>query len=744
MIFKPAVKTSDKKKNHYIFYFLLFLSGHSIAYSQDWISQGSAPSRDGQVEGIAGKEIGGAVKCIAAHPLNADSLFIGAVNGGVWRTMNARAVSPTWQFVSAGFSSQAIGALEFDPTDNTHRTLVAGLGRFSSFYHGAGKFGIFRTTTGGDDWIDVDQNQVFANVSITGIAARGNVMIAASADGIFRTEDTGIRWTKISGATLSGLPEGSSYDLAADPNNQTVFYTNAGNRGIFKTSDMGLTWRKVSDPLMDMSMSSVSNLKIAIGNNNNIFVAVVENGRLKDIFKSGNGGTDWIGLDLPQTIEGRTKHGIHTGGQGDIHLSLAADPANSFIVYIGGDRQPWKNEPQLPVIFPNSMGAMDFSGRLFRIDGSLANGNQVTPLTHTGTNHNSAPHADSRDMTFDADGNLLETSDGGIYKRTRPTSNSGDWLSLNSNLNATEAHSVDWDANANIVISGVQDNGTPQQETPAEQKWKSISTGDGGDVAVDDISSAAVSIRYSSFNQLSGFRKTKWLANNTFVSEVYPTLMDVVTRRPINGFAFVAPIKINSQRGSRLLIASTTGLYESLDEGSTVRKVGAFRVNADGRDALAYGTADNVDIIYAGVNATVRIRKTAAGQFTNSTHYPGENVEGISINPLHANEAFVTDGRNIYHTITTGDTWADITSNISTWHAGNIRSIAFISLINGTERVAIGTDAGVFTATAPDFNNWVPLGRSLPNVSVFDLDFDQQDQILVAGTMGLGTWTFQF
>ena len=33
-------------------------------------------------------------------------------------------------------------------------------------------------------------------------------------------------------------------------------------------------------------------------------------------------------------------------------------------------------------------------------------------------------------MTFDAGGNLIETDDGGVYRRTSPRSNTGDWFGI--------------------------------------------------------------------------------------------------------------------------------------------------------------------------------------------------------------------------------------------------------------------------------------------------------------------------
>ena len=40
--------------------------------------------------------------------------------------------------------------------------------------------------------------------------------------------------------------------------------------------------------------------------------------------------------------------------------------------------------------------------------------------------NNTAPHADSRDLAFDANGSLLESDDGGVYRRTNPTG-AGSW-----------------------------------------------------------------------------------------------------------------------------------------------------------------------------------------------------------------------------------------------------------------------------------------------------------------------------
>src|SRR5204862_5359637 len=93
---------------------------------------------------------------------------------------------------------------------------------------------------------------------------------------------------------------------------------------------------------------------------------------------------------------------------------------------------------------------------------------------------------DSRDMAIDAGGNLIETDDGGVYKRTAPLTNTGDWVSLIGDLRVTELHDIAYDAVSKIVFAGAQDGGVPQQITTSGARWQDVSQGDGGDVAVDD------------------------------------------------------------------------------------------------------------------------------------------------------------------------------------------------------------------------------------------------------------------
>ncbi|MGB4858056.1 MAG: hypothetical protein WBP11_01885, partial [Dokdonella sp.] len=54
-----------------------------------WVSRGPSPTRSAQVSVPPDNEVSGAVQAIAAHPTNANILYVGAVNGGIWRTYDA-------------------------------------------------------------------------------------------------------------------------------------------------------------------------------------------------------------------------------------------------------------------------------------------------------------------------------------------------------------------------------------------------------------------------------------------------------------------------------------------------------------------------------------------------------------------------------------------------------------------------------------------------------------------------------
>jgi hypothetical protein len=85
----------------------------------------------------------------------------------------------------------------------------------------------------------------------------------------------------------------------------------------------------------------------------------------------------------------------------------------------------------------------------------LTHSNAIAATPSGGAASGSAPHADSRFLVFDAAGNLLESNEGGIARRTSPQNNINDWFSLNNNLQITELHDIAHDPVSSRVISHI-------------------------------------------------------------------------------------------------------------------------------------------------------------------------------------------------------------------------------------------------------------------------------------------------
>lgn len=743
--------------------------------NKKWKSQGPGPAIDGQSENAApSNAISGAIHVVVAHPTNHKIAYIGAVNGGVWRTKNAHTASPSWKALTDDLPTSAIGALEFDPTDSQSKTLWAGVGRYSSFGRlGGNRVGLFKTTNEGNSWTSVTGGGILLGKNISGVAPRGSTIVIAvdTADaftfgniGIWRSTNGGAIFTQIGvgNGSATGLPGGVTHDLVGDRLNPSrlftsVIFANAvgGLNGIYRSNDTGATWAKVSNAAIDALLVSggaggTSNVEFAVGKNDNVYAALVNAGRLSGLFRSGDGGTTWTAMDRPRT--GPANVGIHPGAQGSIHLSIVADPTDHDVVYIGGDRQPFTLEEGLPFPpqFPNSIGAENFSGRLFRCDSALPAGSQCVPLTHVGTASNSSPHADSREMTFDAAGNLLEGDDGGVYRRTSPATSTGDWFSIVGDLQASEQHDLSYDTLAGVVFVGTQDNDDPHQDSPNSSDWFVLLSGDGGDTGVDNQTMGpGSSVRYDSAQGLQAFVRTFWDAGNNLLGFVFPPLTVVGGGAPFVG-QFVTPVEVNAITKTRLAIGGANSVYESLDQGDTIREIGpGIVINGNGVDAVSYGGLGNADLLVVGAGDRVFIRNAAhPAPLTQVLTYPGtgtgRTVRDIVIDPASAGAIYLTNLIDVFRTLDGGSTWTNLTGNLQSFQPIALRAIEYVPRSAGphtNDALVVSTFNGVFVAyESTGFTVWSPLGSDLPKAPIMDLYFDAGDDSLVAGTLGRGAW----
>jgi hypothetical protein len=183
------------------------------------------------------------------------TLYVGAAGGGVWRSKNALAPSPSWKLISDGIPTNAIGSITVDPNDKTGRTIYVGTGEANASGDSEAGVGLYRTTDDGAHWSLVPNSASVSNLrSIGGVAiepgdashiaiatragvrglgsnntSTGTVAAQSPATGIWETHDGGANWT----LTRAGI----AYEVRFDPGNTHVLYAAMGNVGLARSTN---------------------------------------------------------------------------------------------------------------------------------------------------------------------------------------------------------------------------------------------------------------------------------------------------------------------------------------------------------------------------------------------------------------------------------------------------------------------------------------------------------------------------
>jgi hypothetical protein len=210
------------------------------------------------------------------------------------------------------------------------------------------------------------------------------------------------------------------------------------------------------------------------------------------------------------------------------------------------------------------------------------------------------------------------------------------------------------------------------------------------------------------------------------------------------------------------MLIGTKQLYESLNKGDSLNNlgcltplvmgqcVGALVGEGYGRPIAYGGRLAGVampDVFYVGAGATIFHRVTAGGLITKLANYPGGTVITIAMNPNNYKQVFVSDLNNkVWGSSDEGATWSDMTFNLPTL-SGLTGLVTTIEVFSPDATLAntkvIGGGFGVFQlpATGTTWTRLTGLSDNLPPALVLDLNYDYTDNVLVAGTLGRGSWT---
>jgi photosystem II stability/assembly factor-like uncharacterized protein len=630
----------------------------------------------------------GRLSAIAIHPTDANTIYLGGAQGGVWKTTNGGA---NWAPLTDQECSLAMGALAIDPVNP--EIVYAGTGEqhFSGdSYYGCG---VLRSENGGGTWARFGAS-IFqtatggARISRVALDPRGAGTPATTR--LFVASDFGLYRSVNGGATLTNVLTGTVTDLVIDPSNADVLYAAVRSVGIFKSVDNGMTWA----PRASGFSTSVRRINLAIAPSSPaVLYASVETGSgagtLQGIWRTANGADTWAQLAAT---------GASCGSQCWYDQVIAVAPNDANTVYFGG-----------VALYKSTNGGASFA------------------------NVTSNIHVDQHALAFDPTDpqTVFAGNDGGIF---RSTNGGTSWSSLNSNLVLTQfyegvsLHPTD----PSIMLAGTQDNGTLGYVGAAT--WNHVLGGDGGFTAIDHQ------------NPDTRYAETQWSVNSGFSgprrSDGGAFQLRTVGINTGDRAQFIPPLVMDPTTASTLYFG-TFRLYHTTNRGDGWSAISPDLTNGGTLTAIAPAAGDPA-VIYVGTSDG-RVQTTDDGGQTwvprtlpiGSARY----VQDIAVDPADPLTALVVVSGfltpHVFRTTNGGATFQDVSGNLP-----DVPVNAVVLAPSSRALLIIGTDLGVF-ASGDSGGTWTPLQEGMPNVAVFDLTFNPSASSLVAATHGRGMFRLQ-
>ncbi|MFK8042731.1 glycosyl hydrolase [Congregibacter sp.] len=284
----------------------LTLGGTAIAADND-----EALLSEATFEGLALRNIGPAVRSgriadLAIHPEDENTWYVAVGSGGVWKTVNA---GTTFEPVFDDEGSYSIGAVALDP--NSSNTVWVGTGEHGGGRHFAFGDGIYKSTDGGKNWMNMgleDSQHIGEiivhpeNSDVVYVAAQGPLWSPGGDRGFYKSTDGGKSWTKTLGdEAFTGVT-----DIAIDPRNPERVYAatwqhhrtvaavmdGGAKSAIYRSDDGGDNWKKLSEGLPEGKMGKIG-LAISPQQPDIIYAAIELNRRKGGTWKSVDGGESW-------------------------------------------------------------------------------------------------------------------------------------------------------------------------------------------------------------------------------------------------------------------------------------------------------------------------------------------------------------------------------------------------------------------------------------------------------------------
>lgn len=221
-----------------------------------------------------------------------DGVLWSACGNGVLRSSD---LGVTWR-IATGWQVTEVLKVKVDPSN-------------PAVVYAATAYGVFKTQDGGESWRE--QNAGFLKPFVSDIVAdRTNTMklFAASEDGVYMSTNAGERWR------LIGLKGKGIRTLLQHPAQPRSFFAGTEDDGVFITSDGGATWQQSNSGIKNMTVYTIACDR---ANPDLVYIGTHGGG----VYRSSDRGKNW-----KQITQGLDNLVVH---------SFAVLPSNPSVVFAG-------------------------------------------------------------------------------------------------------------------------------------------------------------------------------------------------------------------------------------------------------------------------------------------------------------------------------------------------------------------------------------------------------------------------